>query len=312
MNKQLLVLYTGGTIGMINSNKGVLSPIPLSGLQEFLPEVNQLNIRIDFLQHDTIKDSSDHSIDDWNSIGKQIERANNQYDGFIVIHGTDTICYTAAALETIISFNQKPIILTGAQKPFGSYLSDAKDNLLGAINAANLCLEANKGCIGIFFHGKLFPALTSFKKHRTQFDAFDTTDGVLLAQTYDELELDADRLQPASASPVKFNYLLPKSIFWLSSQISGDNSTLIEMALLKEPKAIVLEGFGTGNFPLSDETIKSLKTFIREGNKVVITSDSPYGRININQYSNGRRLLNIGATGSGVLSKSGLYMSLLK
>lgn len=310
MHKRILVIYTGGTIGMVDGGSGNHKPLKLERLEEFLPETNILPVELHYKQHTSIKDSSDHGPEDWVRITEFIYLNFKDFDGFVVIHGTDTMCYTAAAIEKMLVPVNKPVILTGAQRPFGSYLSDAKENLLGAIGACYTCIQEDHPLIGLYFHGKLLPASTSFKKHRTQFDAFDTTDGNLLGKTEDVFQLIQPISRKKKSNETRFIPIQKKSIVWLSAQICGSNEVLLEAALSSNPDAIVLEGYGTGNFPLSEELISQLSSFISKGNIVLVTSENPYGSTNLVQYNNGNKLLDIGVKESLALSKAGVYLSL--
>src|SRR5690606_25755105 len=136
-NARVLLIYTGGTIGMVeNPETGALEPFNFSHLRSFMPEIKRLKFQVDSYLFDPPIDSSDMSPFIWQQIGKVIEENYEFYDGFVILHGTDTMAYTASALSFMLENLTKPVILTGSQLPIGKLRTDGKENLITALEIA--------------------------------------------------------------------------------------------------------------------------------------------------------------------------------
>src|SRR5690554_716890 len=136
-NSNILLIYTGGTIGMVkNKNTGALEPFNFDHLSSNFPEIKKLNFNVDTCLFDPPIDSSDMSLESWQQIVKVIESNYDSYDGFVILHGTDTMAYTASALSFMCENLTKPLILTGSQLPIGKLRTDGKENLITALEIA--------------------------------------------------------------------------------------------------------------------------------------------------------------------------------
>ena len=172
---KVLLIYTGGTIGMIEDNVvKSLKPFNFNQITNEIPELNKLNCQIDALAFEKPIDSSNINFEIWTQIGDDIFRNYNEYDGFVVLHGTDTMSYTASALSLMFQNLSKPIILTGSQLPLGQVRTDGKENLITAIEIASM--KRNKKAIiqevAIYFENQLFRGNRTTKVSADHFDAF--------------------------------------------------------------------------------------------------------------------------------------------
>ena len=173
----ILLIYTGGTIGMIkDSETGALQNFNFDELLKFIPELNLLECNI--ASHSFLKpiDSSNMNPTFWVEIGTIIEDNYNIYDGFVVLHGSDTMSYTASALSFMLENLTKPVIFTGSQLPIGDLRTDAKENLITSIQIASLHKD-NKPVItevGLYFEYKLYRANRTTKVNAEHFEAFDS------------------------------------------------------------------------------------------------------------------------------------------
>ena len=170
--KRILVIYTGGTIGMVKDNKtGALLPFDMSKIYEALPVLREFNCELDSFRFDPIIDSSNMKPDYWIGLASVIETNYDKYDSFIVLHGTDTMSYTASALSFMLENLAKPVILTGSQLPLGMIRTDGRENIIGAVEIAsneNLCIPE----VCIFFEDRLYRGNRTTKINAEYFEAF--------------------------------------------------------------------------------------------------------------------------------------------
>jgi L-asparaginase len=141
--KKLLLLYTGGTIGMVQDQKGILVPFDFNNITENVPELSRLDYQVVVISFDPILDSSNMNMDTWIEMASIIEKNYDDYDGFVILHGSDTMSFTASALSFMLENLSKPVILTGSQLPIGIIRTDGKENLITAIEIAG-AKEKNK------------------------------------------------------------------------------------------------------------------------------------------------------------------------
>jgi L-asparaginase len=157
--KKLLLLYTGGTIGMVQDQKGILVPFDFNNITENVPELSRLDYQVVVISFDPILDSSNMNMDTWIEMASIIEKNYDEYDGFVILHGSDTMAYTASALSFMLENLAKPVILTGSQLPIGEIRTDAKENLITALEIAAAKDEHGHAIVNevcIYFDYKLF------------------------------------------------------------------------------------------------------------------------------------------------------------
>ena len=186
VNAHLLLIYTGGTIGMIeNLETGALEPFNFSHLRSNVPEMKRLNFHVDTYIFDPLIDSSEISPDKWREIVQVVKAHYDDYDGFVILHGTDTMSYTASALSFMFENLTKPIIFTGSQLPIGKLRTDGKENLITALEiAAEVDMDGHPTVpeVCIYFQNSLFRANRTTKINAENFNAFASANSTCLAE----------------------------------------------------------------------------------------------------------------------------------
>ena len=298
MKKKICLIYTGGTIGMVKSNKGyVPSGTAFLQLLQSLPEFSNP----DFPDYETIVfspllDSSDIAVDEWNKLGRTIASRYNGCDGFVVLHGTDTMAYTASALSFMLENLDKPVVFTGSQIPLYELRSDGRDNLISAILLA-ASDKIREVCI--YFGGQLLRGNRATKLSSDGMHAFDSPNYPPLVkaginfkfQLMDDLPAPDGpfRLQPFAFMPLGVIKVFP-----------GIQFELFESIMTERLRGVVLESFGAGNIPSATTALLPiLKKAHENGTIVVVRSQCPEGKVNLGTYAASSALKEIGAVDGG-------------
>lgn len=260
------MLTTGGTIASVNTPYGLIPTLNSSELLSYLPKMDD-GIRIDTRELYSI-DSTNTRPEHWKLIAGAIETEYENYDGFVICHGTDTMAYTASALSYLIQDSPKPIVLTGAQKPIGMEITDAKSNLRDSI----LYAADDKSCgVQIVFSGKVILGTRAKKTRTFSFEAFSSINYPFIAEIYDGRIIRYISQNRSVLRPV-FNHELNEKVY-VMKLIPGISDSLIP-TIFENFDGIILESFGTGGIPSSiQETIfKSLDRYSAEDKVLVITT----------------------------------------
>jgi L-asparaginase len=293
MPRRLLLIHTGGTIGMVRDQaSGVLKPDLLyDSLTGFIPELTQLaeiQIEIPFLL-----DSSDLTSAHWQVLAELIRANHNRVEGVVITHGTDTLAYTASALSFMLVNLPFPVILTGAQKPLSEIRSDARANL---INAVELAFSEVREAAVLFDH-RLMRGNRTVKSHINHFDAFSSPNYPLLARVGMDIEIYQRNLLPPTGGLFHTMTEMDNSID-VYRLFPGCRTTSFVPG--NDTRAVVLVAFGAGNVSLQDSgLIDRVRQWHREGRLVVILSESGAGRLDPGLYESGARLLDAGAVHGG-------------
>ena len=300
-NKQqasILLIYTGGTIGMIeNPETGVLEVFDFQHLAENVPELKFLGHHVDTYQFDPPLDSSAMGPDSWMKIVKIIADTYQKYDGFVILHGTDTMSYTASALSFMLENLTKPVILTGSQLPIGMLRTDGKENLITAIEIAaakeNGFPIVPEVCV--FFENELMRGNRTCKANADNFNAFRSYNYPSLAHAGISIKYDVSQIyHPVSRKPLKPHYLLDRNIAILKI-FPGISPQVVE-SILNIPglKGVVMETFGSGNAPGYDWLLEMLKEAVERGIVIVNVTQCLAGSVEMHRYETGRKLLQAG------------------
>lgn len=294
MKKRVCILYTGGTIGMVTTDHGYA---PLRGhLQQALEAVPELlrpeMPRWDILEFDPLLDSSDITAREWNQIGAAIRDNYDVYDGFVVLHGTDTMAYTASALSFMLEGLSKPVILTGAQIPIGELRTDARDNLINAllIAAEGVCPE-----VCLFFGGKLLRGNRATKISSDELWAFDSPNFPPLATAGISIRYNMDIILPPGGqfrfSPYRTD--VPIAVLKI---FPGIQFQLFERIVTESLRGIVLESFGAGNIPQHDHALLPLvKKAAATGTIIIVCTQCLRGSVQLGAYEASAPLRQAGA-----------------
>ena len=308
MNKSakasILLIYTGGTIGMMkNPDTGALENFNFDQLLEYVPEIKGFNLNIYSYAFNPPIDSSDMDPSSWSELAKIIYANYDEYDGFVVLHGTDTMAFTASALSFMLEGLMKPVILTGSQLPIGALRTDGKENLLTAIEIA-----AAKNFDGtpvvpevcIFFHEKLMRGNRATKVSAENFDAFESNNYPLLAHSGIELHYYRHNIRPYDPKAVltpQFEMDPDIAIFSLfpGMQPHVMRRIMSDTAL----KGIIFRTFGSGNAPQKQWLVDTLTEAIRSGKTIINITQCSTGSVKMGLYETGRQLLEIGVISGG-------------
>ncbi|MBQ1377044.1 MAG: type I asparaginase [Lachnospiraceae bacterium] len=307
--KKILIIHSGGTIGMTKTEKGYSPDGP--ALKAALEQMDALKTDPvplwDFTETDPLLDSSRMSVSDWNRIGEAVAEHYDAYDGFVILHGTDTMAYTASALSFMFSGLDKPVILTGSQIPLFEARTDGRDNLITSMIIAG---EGRVREVCIYFGGRLLRGNRATKFSADGMQAFISPNYPNLAEAgirivYNESVMDrknaekdavrggSDSLPPFSFVPLKD---VPIGVFKVFPGIPFE----VFSSLIADPlKGIVIEAFGSGNVPDSPAVLSLIEKARRTGTVLTVCSQCPQATVNMNAYEAGHALAAAGAVSGG-------------
>lgn len=292
----VLIIYTGGTIGMITDPQtGVLVPFNFDQITENVPELKRLNYHFKIHSFDPLIDSSNMNPEIYRELVRLIQKNYQKYDGFVILHGSDTMAYTASALSFMIEGLNKPVILTGSQLPVNGIRSDAKENLITAlvIAAEKWKGKARVPEVCIYFDYKLFRGNRAFKYNSAKFEAFRSPNFPVLAEAGVYLRYNKhDILRPAEG-PVKFHTKLDSAIGVLRLY-PGISPQVVKAALGADCKAIIMETFGSGNAPTQKWFLDLLREAIKDGKLILNISQCKVGTVELGRYDTSRELKEMG------------------
>lgn len=240
------------------------------------------------------EDSSDITPDHWQKLGRHIHRYYGSFDGFVVLHGTDTMAYTASALSFSLINVGKPIIFTGSQVPMSNIRSDAHRNVINAVELATHPVYD----VAICFNDRLYRGNRSSKMSIGDFDAFSSPNYPVLAEVGIEIDLRHKYTKPARN--LRCNPLFDNAIHVIKLY-PGLNPDMLNSLDMSRTKAVILEAFGSGNFPIEGDysLLPYMESCKSQGCHVIITSQAAYDSVDLNQYKSGRAAKNIGALSAG-------------
>lgn len=295
----ILIIYTGGTIGMIqNAETGALESFNFDHLLNHVPELKQLSIDIDTITFDPPIDSSDMEPGMWSRIVTTIEKSYDQYDGYVILHGTDTMSFTASALSFMLEDLMKPVILTGSQLPIGALRTDGKENLITAIEIA-----ASKKADGtpvvpevcVFFHEKLMRGNRTTKINSESFGAFGSNNYPLLAMAgTDILFYNRNIRKYVPGLKLKAHHEYNSNII-IFSLFPGIQQEVVEKLLsAKELKGIIFRTYGAGNAPQKRWLIDALSKATAEGKIIINITQCAGGSVHMERYGTGLQLQEAG------------------
>ncbi len=294
MQPRILIIYTGGTIGMIEDPVSkALMPFDFSHLMENVPKVKMLDYHIDNIQFTPPLDSSDMYPEHWQHIARGIADNYDRYDGFVVLHGTDTMAYTASALSFMLQNLAKPVIITGSQLPIGEVRTDGEENLITALQIA-----AAKGADGnpmvqevaILFENYLWRGCRSTKRSADHFNAFKSNNYPYLAKIGLGISYAQDALARNPGKPLKANFGFDTSVMCIDVFPGLSHKTLHHLVNTPGIKGIVLRTYGAGNAPTARWFIDEIRDACRRGIIVFNVTQCVNGSVHQTRYVTGDRL----------------------
>ncbi len=297
----ITIIYTGGTIGMAkNPETRALQPLDFNRLLEIDPELKKINCTIKTITTSQPKDSSDIHPDDWLELIRIIKNEYDHCDGFVVLHGTDTLAFTASMISFLIENNQKPIIFTGSQLPVGVLRTDAKENLITSIEIAATQIDGRPVVpeVAVYFEYKLYRGNRVKKISAEHFNAFHSPNYPVLAEAGVHLKINHPFiLEPDREKPVKFYEKIHTGIATIKF-FPGINEDVFEYFANKTIyEALVMETYGSGNAPFNPKIDQSIKKINETGRIVLNITQCLTGHVDQNMYATGLHLKSSGAIG---------------
>lgn len=294
----VLLIYTGGTIGMVeNPVTGSLSPLDFDHILNQVPELKAFDYQIDTITFNPVIDSSNIDPKVWVRLGKILKENYDAYDGFVILHGTDTMSYTASALSFMLENQYKSVILTGSQLPIGKLRTDGKENLISSIEIAastrNGISMVPEVCI--FFQNQLFRGNRTTKFNSEYFDAFQSANYPVLAKAGIEINYNYQFIHyPVSLKALKIHTKLETGIAVLKL-FPGINKELVKNIFhTKGLTAVILETYGAGNAPTESWFINLIKDASKRGIIFLNVTQCQAGSVIMGKYETSVQLLEIG------------------
>lgn len=303
LNKVLLI-YTGGTIGMgCNRETGALEPLNFDHLLSNFPEFALLQTDVDTYQFTPPIDSSDMSLRRWAQLVRIIADNYDKYDGFVVLHGTDTMSYTASALSFMLENLTKPVILTGSQLPIGQLRTDGKENLLTSIELASAFGEDGRPMVPevcIYFSGRLLRGNRSTKESADGFNAFNSFNYPHLCEAGVEFHFKPHYiLKPDYTKPMIPHTAMDPNVVVFSLFPGIQENVVRHMFDAPELRGIVMRSFGSGNAPQKPWLMRLLKDATQRGVTIVNISQCVAGFVKMGRYDTGFQLQDAGVVSGG-------------
>jgi L-asparaginase len=295
---KILLIYTGGTIGMRKDfETGALKAFNFSKLLQRIPELKQLDCEIETISFENPIDSSNMNPQEWAKIASIIEENYAEFDGFVVLHGSDTMSYSASALSFMLENLSKPVIFTGSQLPIGDLRTDAKENLITAIQIASLH-ENGKPVIRevcLYFEYKLYRGNRTTKINAENFKAFTSPNYPSLVESGVHLNMSPELFLPIPrVRKLKVHQNLDNNVV-IIKMFPGINETVLSAIFnVQNLKGIVLETYGAGNAITEDWFIALLRKAIEKGLYIINVTQCSGGSVSMGQYETSTGMKKIG------------------
>ncbi len=308
---RILLIYSGGTIGMVKDYEtGSLRIFDFDKLIKHVPEINHLKCTIESISFEKPIDSSDMNPDGWVIIADIIEENYNQFEGFVVLHGSDTMSYTASALSFMLENLCKPVVFTGSQLPIGDLRTDAKENLITSIEIAAAQIEGVPVLaeVCLYFEYKLYRANRTTKMNAEHFNAFASPNFPPLGESGVHLKFNKQlMLRPTPGKVLRIRKKLERNIVILKI-FPGITPDAVQSILeINGLKGVILESFGSGNAPTERWFIDLLEEAITRGIYIVNITQNAGGSVIMGQYETSVALEQIGIiNGKDLTTESGL------
>ncbi|WP_282086543.1 asparaginase [Aquimarina algiphila] len=284
----ILLIYTGGTIGMIkNFETGALIAFDFDELLLNIPELKQLDCNIDTVSFSTPIDSSDMNVDRWKELGDVINENYENYDGFVVLHGSDTMSYTASAISFMFENLTKPIIFTGSQLPIGDLRTDAKENLITAVQISALQKKGKPVIteVGLYFEYKLLRANRTTKINAEHFEAFQSMNYPALVESGVHLKVNTTFLRTVNRRKKMVYHTHFDNDILILKMFPGINERILEDIFSSETiKGIIIETYGAGNTTTKKWFIHLISATIKRGVPIVNVTQCAGGSVEMGKY----------------------------
>jgi L-asparaginase len=294
----ILIIYTGGTIGMVQDQEtGALKPFRFDNILEEVPELKKFGFNLSSFAFNPPLDSSNINPAAWMKVAEIIEQNYHAFDGFIVLHGTDTMAYSASALSFMLENLAKPVIFTGSQLPIGSLRTDGKENLISSLEIAAAVKNAEPVVpeVGIFFENRLYRGNRTTKNNTEDFNAFMSGNYPPLAESGVHIRYNHSVIRnPEKAYPLQVHKKLGNNLTILKL-FPGISRAVVESSFnVPGLQALILETFGAGNAPEEDWFLHCVSQAIQSGMVVLNVTQCKTGSVEMGMYDTSRRLSEAG------------------
>lgn len=294
----VLIIYTGGTIGMVSDpTTGAYRPFSIEHLIEGIPALNHFDINLDTFSFDPPVDSADIKTDTWIRLAETLRANYLKYEGFVILHGTDTMAYTASALSFMLHNFNKPVILTGSQLPIETLRTDGKENLITAIEIA-AAKKDGKAIIPevcIYFENRLYRGNRSTKVNAEYFNAFASPNFPALAEAGISIRYRKELIRYPDYEKIPDIRTRLDTDIMLLKLFPGMSARMIESVFsTKNLKAVILETFGSGNAFMESWFLDTLKKADKNGLTLLNITQCKGGSVSMGKYETGRVLLDAG------------------
>lgn len=293
---KILIIYTGGTIGMVNDSKtGTLIPFDFEQIENNVPELARLDYQLSVHSFNPILDSSNMNPEIWTELAELIKEKYHEFDGFVILHGSDTMSYTAAALSFMLQNLAKPVVLTGSQLPIGEIRTDAKENLITALEIAATKKDGKAMVpeVSVYFDFQLFRGNRSIKNDSEKFEAFSSPNYPILAEAGVNLDFFSNYILPIPTEEFHIHTTFNSNIGVLK-MYPGITENAVRAITGSKVDAIVLESFGSGNTTTADWFIACLQEAISNNKIIVDISQCNGGSVQLGKYETSRKLQKMG------------------
>jgi L-asparaginase len=291
-HSKILIIYTGGTIGMVNDPKtGRLKSFDFDNLYKNIPELKQFKYKIDVDSIEKPIDSSEMNVSIWKNIANTIFEKYNNYDGFVVLHGSDTMAYTASALSFMLQGLKKPVIFTGSQLPIGQIRTDGKENLITAIEIAGLKNRNNESLIqevAIYFEYSLYRGNRASKISANHFEAFDSPNYPPLAVAGVDIDFNRSAFYKTNLTDLELFTDFDTNVALLKLYPSMPIGLVLNTLNNKLYKAVIIEAYGSGNTFTNHQFYEKLKEYTSNGGIVIVTTQCIKGKVALGKYESSK------------------------
>ena len=303
MKRRILIIYTGGTIGMIrNPETGSLRPIDFENLRQHVPELHEFDYEIQSHQFQPPIDSSDMCPELWAQLVGIIAQSYDDFDGFVVLHGTDTMAYTASALSFMLQGLAKPVVFTGSQLPIGVLRTDGKENLINAIEYAAAAHPDGRAIVpevSVCFGQHLYRGNRVTKCSAEQFNAFTSYNFPPLATAGVNINYNLPLILPPQTAGLSPQYKLDNAVIAITLFPGIRPEIIRHVFALPDIQSIVLRTFGSGNAPQQTWLTDAIRSATAQGKTVVNITQCDAGAVAMGLYETGNHLQKAGVVSGG-------------
>ncbi len=295
---KVLLIYTGGTIGMIEDPEtGALTAFDFNHLSDQIPELSRINAELKVVSLGEPIDSSDMNPEIWQDIAQNVQDNYDLFDGFVVLHGSDTMAFTASALSFMLQGIKKPVILTGSQLPIGTIRTDGKENLITSIEIAASKDDSNESIIqevAIYFEYSLYRGNRTSKVSAHAFEAFASPNYFDLAVAGVDIKYNTSAFFKTTLPELSCKFKMDDRVALMKIFPGFSTKVYRKMFDFKNVKAVVIESFGAGNVPNNSAFFEMVKNYITEGGIVINITQCSSGSVSQGKYANSTMLNEIG------------------